>query len=98
MLKNLVPVAEKSGQGQKLAPVVSSVKTVNFITKEIEQKVGAEMSGGGLAGSNQGTGGGGFLNQVESAIDGMSARTGNAPNVDQPGGGGGIMNELEKFL
>ncbi|CAF0739759.1 unnamed protein product [Didymodactylos carnosus] len=87
MLKNLVPVAEKSGPGQKLVPVISIVK-----------KVGAEMSGGGLAGSNQGTGGGGFLNQVESAIDGMSARTGNAPNVDQPGGGGGIMNELEKFL
>ncbi|CAF4325185.1 unnamed protein product [Rotaria magnacalcarata] len=44
--------------------------------------------------TSQVTGGGGFLNQVEDAIGGMSGRTG---NPDQQGFSGGILNEFEKM-
>ncbi|CAF3329342.1 unnamed protein product [Rotaria socialis] len=52
------------------------------------------MSGGDQGGIGQGTGGGGFLNQVEGAIGGMSGRTG---NPGQQGFGGGMMNEFGKM-
>ncbi|CAF1539265.1 unnamed protein product, partial [Didymodactylos carnosus] len=68
---------------------------VDFITKEIEQKVGAEMSGGGLTGFAVS-----LVDKVNAPNVGQPGDGGSMMNEFEQlaGGGGGMMSELEKFL